>query len=285
MLINVLPLAVYFLLLARLVERYGRTDWGRLFVLAAACSGRSDDVCRDAEQPPDRRGQRGRGGFARRWPIWQGEDRRWRSFALAGFFAAFTAANELPALSFTVAAGRGLVLVLPAAHAAGVPARGGGRGGSRVHHELPGPRDLAPALRPPPQRTLLTTVPGSFDTSALDQRAIPDPLRRNWPRPNWRCPPQADAHAPHGARRLDAVGPAAAGAAGRVARGGGLDVHAWDNWYEFPGSYWTGDARTGRRSGRTLAAGLRLPGAAGASRRVLADADLAAERRRAGSGG
>src|SRR5262249_3216840 len=31
------PLVIYFVLLARLVERYGTTDWGRLFVLAAGC--------------------------------------------------------------------------------------------------------------------------------------------------------------------------------------------------------------------------------------------------------
>ena len=37
--INVLPLLVYFWLLARMVERYGRTDWGRMFMVAAACFG------------------------------------------------------------------------------------------------------------------------------------------------------------------------------------------------------------------------------------------------------
>ncbi len=36
---NVLPLAVAFLLLSRLLEAYGRTDWGRLFVFAVACYG------------------------------------------------------------------------------------------------------------------------------------------------------------------------------------------------------------------------------------------------------
>jgi hypothetical protein len=34
---NWLPLLIYFVLLARLVERLGRTDWGRLFVVAAGC--------------------------------------------------------------------------------------------------------------------------------------------------------------------------------------------------------------------------------------------------------
>src|SRR5262249_50223812 len=37
--INVLPFVLYLWLLGRLVERYGSTDWGRLFVMAAACFG------------------------------------------------------------------------------------------------------------------------------------------------------------------------------------------------------------------------------------------------------
>ncbi len=36
---NVLPLAVYLGLVFRLIERYGRTDWGRLFVAAGAAYG------------------------------------------------------------------------------------------------------------------------------------------------------------------------------------------------------------------------------------------------------
>src|SRR5262249_49826044 len=35
--VNLLPLAIYLLLLAALVERYGTTDWGRMFVFTAGC--------------------------------------------------------------------------------------------------------------------------------------------------------------------------------------------------------------------------------------------------------
>jgi hypothetical protein len=37
--VNCLPLTIYLVLLGRLVEQFGRTDWGRLVVLAAACFG------------------------------------------------------------------------------------------------------------------------------------------------------------------------------------------------------------------------------------------------------
>ena len=36
---NIVPLVVFLLLLARFLEEYGRTDWGRLFVFASACFG------------------------------------------------------------------------------------------------------------------------------------------------------------------------------------------------------------------------------------------------------
>jgi hypothetical protein len=37
--LNVLPLILFLVLLAKLLEEYGTTDWGRLFVFAAACFG------------------------------------------------------------------------------------------------------------------------------------------------------------------------------------------------------------------------------------------------------
>ena len=37
--VNILPLVLMFVLLARLVERFGTTDWGRIFVMAAATLG------------------------------------------------------------------------------------------------------------------------------------------------------------------------------------------------------------------------------------------------------
>lgn len=36
---NIVPLVIFLLLLARFLEEYGKTDWGRLFVFASACFG------------------------------------------------------------------------------------------------------------------------------------------------------------------------------------------------------------------------------------------------------
>ncbi|GIW82038.1 MAG: hypothetical protein KatS3mg105_3845 [Gemmatales bacterium] len=36
---NLIPFVIYLVLLARLVDRYGQTDWGRFYVVSAACFG------------------------------------------------------------------------------------------------------------------------------------------------------------------------------------------------------------------------------------------------------
>lgn len=97
---NVLPFAGYLLILAGLAERYGRSDFGRVFVVAAG--GLGTLVTAYAVS------------FTNHWPaafaalvaldatlrVVVDGDRRLRWFAVAGTAAAFTAACELPAASF-----------------------------------------------------------------------------------------------------------------------------------------------------------------------------------------
>jgi hypothetical protein len=97
---NVLPYVGYLLILASLAERYGTTDFGRLFVVAAGATGTLVTAYAVA--------------FTNHWPaalaamvaldatlriVVDGE-RRLRWFFVAGLAAAFMAACELPALSF-----------------------------------------------------------------------------------------------------------------------------------------------------------------------------------------
>ncbi len=104
-LFNFVPLAIYFVLLAALIERWGTTDWGRIFVMAAACFGTflttfviaitnhlPAAVCVTAAVY----------ALAR---IWFDGERRLRFFIVAGLFGALAAANEFPALSILAAMG------------------------------------------------------------------------------------------------------------------------------------------------------------------------------------
>jgi hypothetical protein len=121
MLINLVPFVIYLVLLSRLLDRCGGSDWSRWYVLAAACfatlmtpflltfNNHTVATCCVL--------------FAvyAVWPLLQ---LPWRPAAMtashipwrlasAGFFAAFTVANELPALAFLGALGLLLVWRLP----------------------------------------------------------------------------------------------------------------------------------------------------------------------------
>ena len=96
---TVVPLVIYFLVLASLAERYGTTDWGRLFMMAGAAFGTflttyavsiNNHVLGAA------------GAAVALWAYVQIVDgkREARYFLLAGLAGAFTVANELPALAF-----------------------------------------------------------------------------------------------------------------------------------------------------------------------------------------
>jgi hypothetical protein len=101
-----LPLVIYLWLLSRLVERYGTTDWGRYFVVAAGCfativtpfaitlNNHTIAACSVmfALYPALR--------------LWSedGPGSPWL-FLLSGFFTGFTACTELPAASFAAALG------------------------------------------------------------------------------------------------------------------------------------------------------------------------------------
>src|SRR5262245_34120670 len=105
--VNLLPLIFYWVLLARLVERFGTTDWGKFFAVAAACFGtflttfaitlnnHTVAACTAMYALY----------FVFRVPL---SALRTADCAWAGFFAALTGAFELPAMAFLV----GLFLLL-----------------------------------------------------------------------------------------------------------------------------------------------------------------------------
>jgi len=110
---NIIPLIIYFLLLASLIERFGRSDWGRIFAMASAVFGTflstyvivvnnhltAAVCCAIALFAVIR--------------IFFDEKPKWQYFVLAGIFAALTAANELPALTFLGLVGLVLLVRFP----------------------------------------------------------------------------------------------------------------------------------------------------------------------------
>lgn len=106
---NLLPFVVYLVLLSHLVERLGRTDWARLFVVTTACFGtlmspflisinnHTLATCTTLFAV----------WFALK--VWEATEPNGWHFFLAGFFAGLTFCNELPGLAFVV--GLGLFLI------------------------------------------------------------------------------------------------------------------------------------------------------------------------------
>ncbi len=109
--LNLIPFLIYLALLAQLVERFGQTDWGRLFVIVAACFGtlvtpflvsiNNHTVAACSVLVAVYATVRILSGGG------------WGWFVLAGFFAGFTAVNELPAAAFTVGLTVLLLIRLP----------------------------------------------------------------------------------------------------------------------------------------------------------------------------
>jgi cell division protein FtsW (lipid II flippase) len=107
---NLLPFVVYLGLLARLVERFGSTDWGRLFVLTAACFGTLVTPFLITLNNHTLAACSVVVAVYAAVRILSDAQTSWRWFVLAGFFAGFTAVNELPAVAF--AAGLGLLFLV-----------------------------------------------------------------------------------------------------------------------------------------------------------------------------
>jgi hypothetical protein len=108
--LNVLPWGIALWLLARLVERHGTTDWGRLFVVAAA--GFATFVTTFSVTLNNHTVAAWSALFAlyAAVRIWSASGLRpggstapFPLYMIAGFFAAFTASNELPSLAFAFA--------------------------------------------------------------------------------------------------------------------------------------------------------------------------------------
>lgn len=100
---NLLPLAGAMLLVALLVERLGRGDWDRLFVMAAATHATFLTTFAVVLNNHLIAAVSATVALACLVRIWQSDVQRGWLFAVAGASAAFTAANELPALSFLAA--------------------------------------------------------------------------------------------------------------------------------------------------------------------------------------
>jgi hypothetical protein len=100
--INILPMALMFVLLGKIVERFGTTDWGRIFVMATATLGTFLNTFAVVLNNHIVAAVTATIALYAAVRIIHDGDLRARYFVIAGIAAALTAADELPALTFTV---------------------------------------------------------------------------------------------------------------------------------------------------------------------------------------
>ncbi len=98
--INVTALVVMLISLATVAERFGITDYGRIFMVASAAFGTLLTTYVIAINNHLIAAASAAACIAVAIPVWYDHRREWWRFAVVGFLAAFTATNELPALAF-----------------------------------------------------------------------------------------------------------------------------------------------------------------------------------------
>jgi hypothetical protein len=238
---NVLPLGLALVALAWLAEKYGTTDWGRMFVVACGCGATfmTTFVVALNNHLPAAIGAMFT--LACLLPIcWQRQEEWWR-FAGAGLFSAFTAACELPALAFfTVIAAilaqrsprQALVWFFPPALliAAGVV----------------GTNYLAHGTWKPPyaQRhdgKVLAKLPLDDKSPSVAAGPLASELRETFAAAGVTVSPESRLEDSQPDKRWVLVDPQSREryAVVREEEQEELQVRQWGNWYEFPGSYWS----------------------------------------------
>jgi len=100
--INLMPFVLYLLLFARLIERLGITDWGRLFVFTTACFGTFVSGFLGSLNNHTVAAMSALFAVYHCLRIHLDQDRRWWRFVLAGLFAGWTLCNELPAAALAL---------------------------------------------------------------------------------------------------------------------------------------------------------------------------------------
>jgi hypothetical protein len=239
---NVLPLVAALAILAWLIDRFGTSDFGRIFAVAAACFGTFMTTFAVTLNNHTVAAISLVVALAAIVPILTGECRAWRRFAVVGLSLGFVAANELPALSLLVFAGLGLawkwpaktllafvpaaLLVAAAAVGTNIVAHGDWR--TPYAHRKDGPiiATLTDALAVPLNdgeataqllaelREQNVTV---SDQSTIEQRARGD----RWLL--WDASTASELvlqRTPEGAPKAE------------------IEVRRRDNWYDYEGSYW-----------------------------------------------
>lgn len=250
LLTNVVPLAAYLLVLARLVERYGRTDWGRLFVFAAAAFGTFITTFSVTLNNHTLAAATALFAIHAVLHLWRKPTAGWGWYIWAGLNAALTVTNELPALALFALVGIALVVrrspvktligfAIPAAlvfaAAIGTNYYAHGSWKTPYAHRKDG--------------KVLADQGTHAGSSELDHGKLPQLLREELSENGVELAPGFVVTAKTPGERWMVWDEANHLRLAVIAesRGGKpfLVVREWDNWYDYEGTYWTDEHKSG----------------------------------------
>jgi hypothetical protein len=251
---NVLPLGLALTALAWLAEKYGTTDWGRMFVVACGCGATCMTTFAVALNNHLPAAVSVSFTLACLLPIcWQRQEDWWR-FAGAGLFSALAAACELPALAFFAVVAvilaqrsprQAMVWFLPpalliAAGAVGTNYLAHGtwkppyaqRQDGKVLAKLP-LDDKSPRIPSPQERT--------SEGGQLPRIALSSQWRQWLASGGVSVSPESWLEVTRPDKRWVLVDPQTRERYAVVndEEMTELQIRQWGNWYEFPGSYWS----------------------------------------------
>jgi hypothetical protein len=241
---NVLPLVLYFVLLSFLVESLATSDFAKLFIMACATWGTfltTFAVTLNNHLPAAVSVLIA--VYAAIKILHEGEESlHW--FAIAGLFAAFVVANELPGLALFVMLLAALAWIAPRQTAIGfVPAAAvvaiGFFATTYIAHG---------SLRPPYAHRSDGKVLASISAAERDavlRNEVSEGFRHELQAAGIELSPIATLKPTATSGRWNLFDPATGDRYAVWNTDNGLEIRAWDHWYEYEGSYWTPEKKRG----------------------------------------
>ncbi|WP_425616526.1 hypothetical protein NA78x_000174 [Anatilimnocola sp. NA78] len=243
---QVLPLAGAMWLLTYLVERLGHSTWGRIFVVACATQATFLSTFAITLNNHVIAAVAIVISLVVLWPIWNDEKASWWNYALGGLASAFAVTCELPALAYFGLVGLAVLWKSPLkTFAAFVPAAAvvfaAALGTNYLAHQSLRPAyahrnqdgpvmlSVAPHLaRAFDDGQLPPVVSSELKSKAIDlsSQTIIEPRVKGERWVIW----DVDGHDRLAVQLVDNTS---------------LEVRAWDDWYDYEGTYWTADRLQG----------------------------------------
>ncbi len=246
---QVLPLVIFFWATGRIADQVANSDWTRIFLVACATFGTfitTFAITLNNHVPTVVCVSLATLLLIR---IWRRDATGRAAFVLTGLMAALAAAFELPATAFLALAGFLCLLRNPLHTLTGFVPAAALIAAAFFATNHTAHNDWRPAYAHRSDGPVLDSLAGDFQTQ-LERRELPDDvaaaiqsLRNDLP-PDWRDTVQimpggwpTDSTASHRwivyfQSRYEPLVLAIPDS------GDQLDIRRWDNWYEYPGSYW-----------------------------------------------